>query len=82
MAILADCCDTLASTGAAWAMTGGRSGQGDEQFFISCRDHADETEFANHFDYLKDVADPGIILKDDPDIAERFSDVEEQLADG
>jgi hypothetical protein len=50
-----------------------------ETSFLTCRDIADETEFDNHFDYLKDVPDPGINLDADPEIAQRFSDLEQQL---
>ncbi len=50
-----------------------------ETSFLTCRDLADETELADRFDYLQDVPDPGIDLGADPETAERFSKLEEQL---
>ncbi len=52
----------------------------EDKSFVSCRDLADETESANRFDYLNDVPDPSIAL-DDPELLQRFSDLEEQLAE-
>jgi hypothetical protein len=50
-----------------------------ETSFLTCRDIADETEFDDHFDYLKDVPDPSINLAADPQFAERFGELGEQL---
>jgi hypothetical protein len=51
----------------------------DESSFVSFRDLADETEFSNRFDLLKDVPDPPIRLDDDPEIVRRYTDLHEQL---
>ena len=52
----------------------------DEQPFIRCRNVADETEFTNNFDYLREVPNPSGAL-DDPDTLQRFSELEEQIAE-
>jgi hypothetical protein len=51
----------------------------DESKFVSFRDLAEETEFSNRFDLLKDVPDPVIRLDDDPEIVRRYTDLHEQL---
>jgi hypothetical protein len=51
-----------------------------DRSFVSFRNLADETEFANNFDPLNHVRDPSIPL-DDPDTLQQFSDLAQQLAE-
>ena len=50
-----------------------------DRAFISHHGLADETEFANRFDHLKQVPMTAAHLVDDPEALERFSELESQL---
>jgi hypothetical protein len=53
----------------------------DEKTFISHHGLADETKFANRFDYLNQVPMTGSHLFDDPEILKRFGELDGQLAE-